>query len=321
MGFPLSLGSSMGRRRMSLQKREAVAGILFALPAMLGFFFWAAGPMVAAALISLTDWGLLSAPHFLGLGNYIGDVSNTQPYPGVVHDSLFWQSLRVTTYYTLTAVPGGLLASFLVALLLSRPMRGVGIFRAIYYLPAILPVVATSIIWLWLFNPDAGLLNVILNAFGLPQSSWVSSESTAIPSLVIVSIWASGGSMLIYIAAIKGVPRHLYEAAEIDGANVLVRLWYITIPTISPVILFTFLTGFIASFSAGFTQSLILTQGGPNNATLFYALYVYRQAFQDQHMGYASALSWTLFVLLLAFTLMALRLSRPFVPYEAGGTQ
>lgn len=305
----------------TMQRREAVGGILFALPAILGFILWNIGPMVASAIISLTDWSLLQPPqHFLGLANYFGAITPDHPLPAMVNDPLFWTSLQVTVYYTITAVPLGLLAGFLEALLLSQPIRFSGLFRSIYYLPAILPAVATAITWLWLFNPDFGLLNFLLDAAHLPTGKWVYDETSAIPSLVLLSVWGSGSTMILFLAALKGVPRILYEAASIDGAGTWARLWRITLPSISPIILFSLITSLIGTFSGGLVQGLIITNGGPNNATLFYSLYIYRVAFTDGHMGYACALSWTMFVILLVLTLLILRVSRSRVYYEEGNS-
>jgi len=307
------------KRGWSLQRREAVGGVLFALPAILGFLLWNVGPMAASAIISMTDWSLLQPPqHFLGLDNYVGAITPIHPLPAMKDDPLFWRSLGVTLYYTVTAVPLGLLAGFLLALLLSQPIRFAGIFRAIYYLPAILPAVATALTWLWLYNPDFGLLNFLLDWAHLPTSKWVFDETSAVPSLVLLSVWGSGGTMILFLAALKGVPRSYHEAASIDGAGTWGRLWHITLPVISPIILFNLITSLIGTFSGGLVQGLIITNGGPDNATLFYALYIYRTAFVDGHMGYACALSWIMFLFLLVLTLTTLRVARSRVYYEEG---
>lgn len=306
--------------RLSLRRREAVAGVLFALPAMLGFLLWWFGPMVASAGISLTDWQLVGAPHWIGLDNYVGAITPAHPLPALVDDPLFWKSLQVTALYAALSVPLSLLTSFCVALLLSQPIRLAGLFRSIYYLPSILPAVASALAWAWFYNPDFGLFNAILDWAGLPTSPWLSSETTVIPSLVIMAMWSSGGLMLIFLAALKGVARTLYEAAAIDGAGVLRRLWHITLPGVSPVILFNLLTSLIGTFAAGIVQTQFMTNGGPNNASLFFAFYLYRTAFQDGHMGYAAAMSWVLFLMLLALTLLIFWVARSRVYYEEPGT-
>lgn len=303
----------------SLQRREALTGVLFALPAMLGFVLFAAGPMGASAIISLTDWGLLTSPHWVGLANYIGAVTPNHPIPGLIYDPFFWTSLRVTFYYTALTIPLVMVMSFILALMLSQPIRFVSLFRTVYYLPAILPAVSISIAWLWLLNPDFGLFNTLLDWAGLPTGTWITGESTVIPSLVLMNIWSCGGLMILFLAALKGVPRQLYEAAAIDGAGAIARLWHVTLPAVSPVILFNLVTAIIATFGGGggaFIQASIITNGGPNNATLFYPLYLYRLAFQNGHMGYASALGWIMFLILLVITLVILRVARSRVYYE-----
>jgi multiple sugar transport system permease protein len=307
--------------RLSIQRREALAGVLFALPAMLGFIFWWLGPIIASAVLSLTDWNILAPPHWVGLHNYIGKVSATNPVPGPIYDPLFWKSVQVTALYAALAVPGSLLAGFLIALMLAQPLRLVGLFRTIYYLPSILPAVATALMWLWLYNPDYGLFNTVLDWAGLPTSPFLTDESTVIPSIALLHVWACGGVMVIFLAALKGIPASLYEAAAIDGAGALRRLWHITLPAISPIILFNFLTSVIAIAASGIVQGQFMTNGGgPNNGSLFYGLYLYRTAFQDGHMGYAMAMGWVMFLALLVFTLLAFRMSRSRVYYEEPGT-
>ncbi len=307
-------------RGLSLRRREAIAGVLFALPAMLGFLLWWLGPMVASAVISLTDWQLLTPPRWIGFANYVGAVTPAHPIPGLIYDPLFWKSLQVTVLYAALSVPLSLVTSFCIALLLSQPIRLVGLFRSIYYLPSILPAVASALAWLWFYNPDFGLFNTILDWAGLPTSPWLSSAATVIPSLVLLGVWGSGGLMIVFLAGLKGVPRTLYEAAAIDGASPLRRVRHITLPAISPVILFNLITSFIGTFAAGIVQAQFMTAGGPNNASLFFAFYLYRMAFQDGYMGYASAMGWVLFVLLLALTLGVLWIAKSRVYYEEPGT-
>jgi len=270
-------------------------------------------------VISLTNWQLLTGPGWAGLDNYIGVVKPGHPIPGLINDPLFWQSLRVTALYAGLSVPLSLVTSFLIALALTRNLRAIGIFRAIYYLPAVLPAVASAVAWLWLLSPDFGLINAGLDWANLPTGTWLSSETTVIPSLVLLNVWGCGGLMIIFLAAIKGVPKSLYEAAAVDGANALRGLWHVTIPSVSPVILFNLITALIGTFAAGIVQSQFMTNGGPNNASLFIAFYIYRTAFQDGYMGYAAAMSWTLFVLLLVVTLLILKLARSRIYYEDSG--
>jgi len=306
-------------RAWSLRQREQAAGILFALPAILGFVLWAAGPMIASLVISLTDWSLLTPPHWVGLENYVGGVTPSHPIPGMATDPLFWTSLRATLYYTGATLPLTMVVGFIIALLLSKPIRLAALFRTIYYLPAVLPAVGTAIAWLWLFNPQFGLFNALLSAVGLPTSQWIFNEATAMPSLILINVWGSGTLMLTFLAAIKGVPRERLEAAAMDGAGSVMSVWHVTVPAVSPVILFNLVTALIATFAGGFTQGLIITNGGPNNATLLFVLYLYREAFQNGLFGYGAAMSWVMFALLLTATLAILGVARRYVYYEYGG--
>ncbi|MEW6045980.1 MAG: sugar ABC transporter permease [Bacillota bacterium] len=280
---------------------------MFAVPALLGFILWWVGPMLASLGVAFTDWSLIRAPRWVGLANF----------ERMQADPLFWKSLWVTAYYTVVAVPLNLVASLFLALLLNQPVRGVGFFRSAFYLPVVLPAVATSIVWLFIFNPNFGLLNAFLESLGLPGQLWIWDEELAVPSLWLMNLWFSGGGqMLIFLAALQGVPRSLLDAATVDGAGWWARLRYVTVPMISPVILFNFVTGLIGTFQI-FAQGYLMTQGGPNNATLFYVLYLYRQAFQFGRMGYAAALAWVAFLILVVLSMATFRFSSGRVYYEA----
>lgn len=294
--------------RSSLARREAIRGYLFIAPAVLGFLVWVAGPMLFSAWLSLTEWDLLSPPEFVGLSNY----------QAMLKDPLFWQSLKVTAYFTLISVPLFQGLAFAVALLMNVKVRGITIFRTIYYLPSIVPVVANALLWAWVFNSDFGLLNAALRAIGLPKVLWLQDPSWAMPALIVMSLWSLGGAMLIYLAGLQGVPQQLYEAAEIDGANHWHRFRHVTIPMMSPVIFFNLVLGLIGALQT-FTQGYIITNGGPQNSTLFYALYLYRRAFTDFKMGYAAALAWVLFAIVLVLSLLVFRYLGRQVHYEDGG--
>jgi multiple sugar transport system permease protein len=280
-------------------------GWAFAAPAIIGFVVFVAGPMIASFAIGLTDWQIGLAPSFVGLDNY----------SALVQDERFWAALRATAYYTSIAVPGGVTVAFLVALLLNRARRGRGFFRTLFYLPVLVPPVASAVIWLWIFAPDSGLANSALRAFGLPTLQWIYDERTAVLSLALVTIWAFGNMALIFLAALQGVPRELLEAAEMDGAGPVRRLFAVTIPQVSPIILFNVITGSIAALQS-FDSAYVMTQGGPNNATLFYVFYIYQTAFTSGNLGYASALAWILFLLVLALTAVVFRTARYWVFYE-----
>ena len=289
-------------------RREALYGYLFVAPAVLGFLIWIAGPMLFSAWVSLTTWDLLSPPVFVGLSNY----------QALFKDPLFWQSLKVTAIYTLISVPLFQALAFAVALLINVRVRGIAIFRTIYYLPSIVPVVANAMLWAWVFNSDFGLLNAALRAVGLPKILWLQDPAFALPALITMSLWGVGGAMLIYLAGLQGVPQQLYEAAEIDGASLWRRFVHVTLPMMSPVLFFNFLMGLIGALQT-FTQGYIMTNGGPQNATLFYALYLYRRAFTDFRMGYASALAWVLFAIVLAISILVFRSFGRQVYYEDEG--
>ncbi len=294
--------------RSPAARREALHGYLFIAPAVLGFLIWIAGPMLFSAWVSLTTWDLLSPPEFVGLSNY----------QAMLKDPLFWQSLKVTAVYTLVSVPLFQVLAFALALLINVRVRGIAIFRTIYYLPSIVPVVANAMLWAWVFNSDFGLLNAALRAFGLPKILWLQDPAFAMPALITMSLWGVGGAMLIYLAGLQGVPQQLYEAAEIDGATHWRRFLHVTLPMLSPVLFFNFLMGLIGALQT-FTQGYIITNGGPQNATLFYALYLYRRAFTDFRMGYAAALAWVLFAIVLAISILVFRYLGRQVYYEDEG--
>jgi len=212
-------------------------------------------------------------------------------------------------------VPASILFSLFLALILNSNIRFRNLFRSVFYIPAIVPAVATSMIWLWLMNPDFGLINSILKSMGLPKMLWLFSEKTVIPSLVLVGLWGTGGTMVIFLAGLQGIPRQYYEAIDVDGGNWIHKLINITLPLLSPTIFFNTVMAIISS-SQIFTQAFVMTDGGPNNASLFYVLYLYREGIQRSNMGYASALAWILFLIILVVTMLVFRLQNRWVYYE-----
>lgn len=293
------------RRRSGLTRLQNRWGWIFAAPAIIGFTVFVAGPMVASFVIGLTDWQIGVAPSFVGLDNY----------GQLVQDERFWAALRATAFYTAIAVPGGVVVAFLVALLLNQVGRGRGFFRTLFYLPVLVPPVASAVVWLWIFAPDSGLANSALRAAGLPTLQWIYDERTAVLSLALMTVWAFGNMSLIFLTGLQGVPRELLEAAEMDGAGPVRRLLSVTIPQVSPIILFNVITGSIAALQS-FDSAYVMTQGGPNNATLFYVFYIYQTAFSSGNLGYASALAWILFLLVLVLTAAVFRTARHWVFYE-----
>ncbi len=297
----------MKRKRnvSNLRKREAIEGYLFVAPLLVGLIVFTAGPMLASLAISFCKYDIFSAPEFIGLGNY----------RELFRDPLFWQSLKVTAIYSFVSVPLGLTLGLAVAILMNQKIRGIAIFRTIYYLPAVVSGVAVALLWIWIFDPSYGLGNVVLRAFGLPPIAWLSDTRTALLSLILMSLWGVGGGMVIYLAGLQSVPQHLYEAASLDGANVMQKFRHVTIPMLTPVIFYNLIMGIIGSFQV-FTQAFVMTNGGPVNSTLFYVLYLFRQAFNYFHMGYASAMAWVLFVIILVLTMLVFKSSAMWVYYE-----
>ena len=299
-------------------REEARAGYLFISPWLIGAAIFLLGPMLVSLLLAFSSWDMIGPARWVGLGNFAE----------MAGDDRFWKSLRATLIYTAFSVPLGVAGSLGLALLLNTKIRGQSVFRTLFYLPSVASVVAASLIWLRLFNPESGLLNQILGALhlnpalralGLTDPSkgyvnWLGSETTALGSLIVMSLWGIGGGMVIYLAGLQGIPQSYYEAASLDGASVWQRFRHVTLPLLTPTIFFTLIIGVIGSFQV-FTQGFVMTQGGPNNATLFYVLYLYENAFQFLKMGYASALAWVLFLIILGFTALQMRASR-WVHYE-----
>ncbi|MEZ4867403.1 MAG: sugar ABC transporter permease [Caldilineaceae bacterium] len=296
---------SSQRKLSAPARREAVAAYLFILPWLLGLLIFTLGPIVAAFYFSLTDFQVVKAPVFIGWQNF----------QQLFGDRLFWQALKVTCIYVFVSTPLGLVLSFAVALLMNQKVRLVGLWRTIYYLPTLVPVIASTMLWLWIFNPEFGLFNTILRYFGIDGPLWLGHSQWALPSLIIMSLWTVGGPMLIYLAGLQGIPTDLYEAADVDGAGRWAKFWAVTIPMMTPVIFFNLVMNMIAAFQV-FVQAFVMTDGGPRYATLFYVLYLYQNAFKFFRMGYASALAWVLFLIILFFTALVIRSSALWVFYE-----
>lgn len=287
-----------------LAYHEAKWFYVFILPWLVGFIVFTLYPMLASAYYSLTTYNIVQTK-WVGLENY----------QNIVKDPLFYKALWVTAYYTLGAVPLGIIFSLLIAVLLNQRVPGLSFWRTIYYLPSVISGVAVALLWQWVLNPVYGILNYALSFVGIEGPRWLYSEQWVIPAFWLMSLWGVGGSMVIYLAGLQGVPTALYEAAEIDGANAWQRFWKITLPMISPVILFNLVTGMIGSLQL-FTQVAVATNGGPNYASLTYVLYLFTNAFRWQRFGYASALAWILFFVIVGLTFLMLRVSREMVYYE-----
>ncbi len=297
----------MKERHLRAGALEAVAGYLFASPVILGLLVWVIAPMIGVLAISLTDWNVLTVPHWIGVRNYVKLFFS---------DLFFWNSVKVTAYFVVLNTVGTTIYALVVAMLLNQNIRGRGVYRSIFYLPTIVPVVASSALWLWLYQPEFGLFNVLLQAVGIPPSLWLQAPVTVVPSIALMSIWGgAGNTIVIFLAALQGVPRELLEAVEMDGGNWWHRFRAITLPMISPVTFFNVVTGLIASFTV-FTQSYVMTEGGPADASLFYVLLLYREGFQRNNLGGAAALSVILIVIVSILSLLIFRSSRRWVFYE-----
>ncbi|MBI2201687.1 MAG: sugar ABC transporter permease [Armatimonadetes bacterium] len=290
--------------------RPPLYGYLFAAPWLTGLTLLTAGPILVSILYSFCRYDVLHPPQFVGLDNY---------RRLFFEDPLFWKSLANTGFMML-GIPVGMAAGLGIALLLNAKVRGMQVYRTIFYLPAIVPMVASSILWIWVLNPEVGLINAFLKMLGwadppnwLQSADWLLGSKTAI---VIMGLWSAGSGMIVWLAGLKGIPQHLYEAADIDGAGPLTRFFHVTLPMLSPYIFFNLIMGIIGTMQI-FTQAYIMTEGGPDDSTMFYAYYLFNSAFRYFEMGYASALAWILFLVILALTLVQIKLAPRWVHYEA----
>jgi len=287
------------------QRRDLRDGLLFTSPFILGVLALWVGPMLYSLYLILHKWNMLKAPKFIGLGNF----------ERMLNDPLVGKSLVNTAYYTFLGVPLQLLVAFSLAVMLNQQIRGLGIYRTVYYLPSITPAVAFAVVWLQILNPEFGVLNQVLSWFGLGPVNWLFNPAWSKPALIIMSLWLTGFQMIIFLAGLQSVPKELQEAAEIDGANTWRRFVTVTIPIISPIILFNMIIGIIGSFQV-FTAVFIMTEGGPQDSTLFMVLYLYQNAFEHFRMGYAASLAWVLFLIILIFTAIQFFFANRWVYYE-----
>lgn len=293
------------KSRMSSRTREAIECYIFILPAVLGLLLFYVGPMISSLYYSFTDYNLLSPAEWVGLQNY----------RDLMDDELFWKSLRVTALYSGVSVPLVLLLALGMALLLNQKLKGMTFFRTIYYLPTVMSGVAIATLWKWIFNADYGVLNLLLDKIGIRGPMWLTDESWAIWALIMTSLWTAGGSMLIFLAGLQSIPNDLYEAASIDGAGRWSKFRNITMPLISHVTFFNLVLGIIGALQV-FTEAYVLTRGGPNNSTLLLSVYLYRNAFEYLKMGYASAIAWAMFAIVMVLTLLVFRSAPMWVHYQ-----
>ncbi len=288
-------------------RRDLRNGLLFASPWLIHLAVLIAYPILSSFYYSLCNYDTLRPPRFIGLENY--RILFTE-------DPLFYASLWNTFYMVVIGLPVGLFLSLGIALLMNQKLSGMAFYRTLYYLPSICPVVATSILWLWLLNPEMGLVNTMLGQIGVQGPGWLVAPEWAKPALILMGLWGAGGGMVIYLAALQDVPQQLYEAASLDGAGKIAQFRHVTLPMLSPVILFNLIMGLIGTFQY-FTQAYVISRGsgGPQDSTLFYALHLFNVAFLDFRMGYACAMAWVLFLITLAASLAVFRSSARWVYY------
>lgn len=290
-----------------LQVGDALWGYVFLLPWLLGLVIFFLGPLLASVYLSFTKYDVLSPPHFIGLQNY---------RMAFFTDPLFWPSLLRTFEYSVAVVPLGLIGSLLLAILLNRGMKGTSVFRTLFFIPSLTPVVALALLWTWLFHPTVGPINAALQFIGIHGPGWLTSQRWALPALILITLWSTwgGSTMIIFLAGLQGVPQSLTDAAEIDGAGRWAKFRNVVLPMISPTLLFNLILGVIGALKV-FTLAFVATNGGPSYATWFFALHIYNQAFKYFKMGYGSALAWIFVVILLVFTVIQLKSSQRWVYY------
>lgn len=307
---------------MSSSKRmkNLRTGLLFTAPVLLGYAIFIVVPLVITFILSFTDYTIGGPMKFIGLTNF------TDMFSG--KDMFFYPAVKATIYYVFLSVPFMIVFSFMIAILLNQNIRGRGFFRGVFYLPVVIPLASAGIIWMWMLQPDFGVVNYLLDKAGLPTSQWLASDTTVIPTLILFGLWNCGSTIVIFLAGLQGIPAHLYEAIEIDGGSAWNKLIHITIPMSSPIIFFNAVMGFINAFQT-FVQPAVMTSGssgsgaaamgGPDNSSLLYVLYLFQNAFRFSKMGAASANAVILFIVTLLFTILIFKFSKSFVHYEGDG--
>jgi len=292
-------------RRSTFRRREVIEGYLFASPFIIGFLVFIAFPMIWAFVLMFQRYNLLRPPMFVGMTNV----------QDMIADPKTWQSMWNTVYYAFVSVPLQLALAFGCAVLLNQPLRGRNFYRTALYLPVIVPIVVSAFIWQRAYHPDFGIINEMIGWFGIPPQQWLFEPVLAKPAFIFMRIWVMGTQMVIFLAGLQNVPQSLLEAAALDGANAWRKFWNVTVPIMTPVIFFNLIVGIIGNFQV-FAPALIMTKGGPQDATLFMVLYIYRNAFEYSKLGYAAALSWLLFLFIIILTIIQFRGSGRWVFYE-----
>jgi multiple sugar transport system permease protein len=290
------------------RRKEAIAGYLFISPWLIGFIVFFLGPIIASFVLSFTQWNIVGTPEWIGLKNY-QDIFTSDPR--------FIKAVQVTLTYAVIYLPLEVICGIGLAVLMNLKLRGIGIFRTLYYMPYVVPQVAAALVWVWMLNARYGVVNTVLGWVGVTGPNWLGSPAYILTSLTIIALWGVGGSSVIYLAGLQNIPSVFYEAATVDGANNFQKFFRITLPLLSPTIFFQVVLGLIGVFQT-FTPAYIAAgaTGGPLQSGLFYMLYLYNRGFETLRMGYASALAWILTAFILVVTVMVLRSSRYWVYYE-----
>ncbi len=297
------------RRKMSgKEKKEALTGYLFALPWLIGFFVFTLYPLLSSLYYSFTNYAMKSNWKWVGLTNY--KILFTR-------DTFFWQTIGNTFYYALFYVPLNLILGLLIAMLMNQKMRGIRLFRTVFYMPNVISIVASCLLWTWMLQSKYGIINQALGMIGIEGPAWLADPAWSKPALILMSCWNAGSSMIIYLAGLQGIPGVYYEASRIDGAGTLKQFWNITLPMLSPTIFLNLINGIINALQI-FIPALMITEGGPSNSTSFYVYEMYNYAFSDRRMGYASAMGWVMLLFTLFITLIVFKVVGPRVYYETG---
>lgn len=291
------------------ERQEAIAGYLFISPWIVGFILFFAGPILASFVLSFTRWNIVGTPEWVGLANY-QRIFTADPF--------FKKAVEVTLKYAIFYLPLEIACGIGIAVVLNQKLRGIGLFRSMYYMPYVVPKVAASLVWVWVLNPRYGLLNTILSSVGITGPNWLGDPDFVLPSIIIMALWGVGGSAVIYLAGLQNIPEQLYEAATVDGAGAWQKFFRITLPMLSPTIFFQLVLGTIGAFQT-FTPAFVAAgrSGGPLQSGLFYMLYIYNKSFESMRMGYGSALAWIMTAFIMVVTLLVFRSSNYWVHYEA----
>jgi multiple sugar transport system permease protein len=289
-----------------ISRREAWAGYIFASPWLIGFLVFMAYPLIASIYFSFCDYSVLKAPVWVGLDNY----------KSLMKDDLFWTALKNTLFYAILALPAGMATAIILAMLLNTKVKGMAAYRTFFFIPSLVPQVSLAILWMWVLNGEHGVLNPILAKLHITGPNWMGDPNWSKPALVVMGVWGVGNAVLIYLAGLQDVPTQLIEAADLDGANSWQKTRHVTIPMISPVILFNLIMGIIGTLQVFTVPYIMFPNGAPAHSTYFYAVYLYDNAFRYHKMGYASAMGWIMFLMILVLTLFSLRMSEKHVHYQ-----